>query len=196
MDKVFGPGPAQVRLVDQTGPDEAEDAIIRKGSKEQQETNLAKIRRRICTIEKIKLEGVIREIASLCVYNADGIPRDAVMLFEKFYAYSSAEEVSKELKNVEEHISEEIWDMVNAIDKDKFDEFLDQFSKMKRGNFESFRITFGNIFKKKLLTNIKTGNKENAKKYYCILQMFRTPVDNQLGDIELIARFHEYMEFK
>jgi DNA polymerase III gamma/tau subunit len=145
----------------------------------------------ICEEEKIELKDKIKEIAILCIQNADGIPRNVVMLFEKYYRSETVEEVAKNLKNVETYIPEELWDMVNALEKD-FVQFLLLFEKKKRGNYESFRITMGNIFKKKLLKAMIEKNNTKIDKYESVLQMFTIPVDNQLGDIELISRFSMY----
>jgi len=153
---------------------------------------LGQVIKNVADKEDIKLEGEVKEIAKLCIFNADGIPREAVMLFNKFHKYESAELVSKELKNIETHIPEEIWDLVKLLDNQKFSEFLKKFSEMKRGSYESFRITFGNIFKKKLLQSLIQDNEKSVLHYRKILEMFSAPVDNNLGDIELIHRFSTF----
>lgn len=158
---------------------------------------LATLIKRICEQEGIQIEGITKEIAKLCIENADGIPRNAIMLFDKFYKYNDAQEVAKEMKNIDEvYVEKEIWDMVNALDSNNFLTFIEEFSQMKRGNYESFRITMGNIFKKKLLKALQHTDVVSIDKYRKILQIFQQPVNNELGDIELIYRFGEYYDNK
>lgn len=147
----------------------------------------------ICKQEKIELDDKTKKIASLCIYHADGIPRDAIMSFAKFYRYESVEEVEKELKRYIGEISEEMWAMVNELDRKNYIKFIQLFKKMDRGNYDSFRIMFANVFKKKLMTAIEKDNKMDIEKYVNILQIFKDPVDRNLGDIELIWRFGEYL---
>jgi DNA polymerase III gamma/tau subunit len=150
---------------------------------------LGLILKNICEKEKIELTETIKKIGNLCIENADGIPRNVIMDFEKYYGYPSVEEVAAAMKNSGDYIPPEIWDLVNALEKD-FPTFLKLFSDTKRGNYESFRITMGNIFKKKLLNAMI--KQEPTEKLIIILSMFTESVDNQLGDIELIYRFSKY----
>lgn len=144
--------------------------------------------------EKIEFTDLVKEIAKLCIYNADGIPRNAIMMFEKFYRYTNIVDVTKELEIYEDKdIPEEIWGIINALDNGKLSDFINKFSLMKRGNFESFRITCANIFKKKLQKALIKEDKENIEKYIDIMSIFEQPVNNQLGDIELTARFGRYI---
>jgi len=150
---------------------------------------LGTILKTICDAEGIKLEGLTKEIARLCIFNAEGIPRDTLSLFNKFYQYKTIEEVQEDMKNVDGAVPKEIWPIINALDNNEIEEFIKLFSEMKRGNYESFRITFGNVFKKKLLKALSTQNINSVDKYTKILSMFAEPVDNNLGDIQLIYRF-------
>jgi len=138
--------------------------------------------------ENIKLENTVKDIAKLCVLNAEGIPRRAIMLFDKFRYYDDPSKVAKELENIDTFVPEEIWELVNALEND-FTKFLTLFSQKQEKNFESLRITMGNIFKKKLLFAMLKNDKEKITKYRSILEMFINPVDNQIGDIDLIWRF-------
>jgi len=151
----------------------------------------------ICEREKIDLtNSTIKAIAKLCIYKADGIPRDAIMLFNKFYQYLDEKEVEKILSSIHPDVPEELWDMVNALDAWDVTKFLDLFLKRKEGNWESFRITFGNLFKKKLLkAMIQTKGQDGAsiKKYRRIVGCFINPVHNNFGDMELIYRFSNHL---
>jgi len=154
---------------------------------------LAILIKRICEQEGIKIEGIIKKIAILCVKNSEGIPRNAIMLFDRFHQYTDIQAVADEMKNIDEiYVEQEIWDMVNALDSKNMIQFLKYFSEMKRGNYEGFRITMGNIFKKKLLKAMQKTDLTNIQKYIDILQIFNSPVNNELGDIELIYRFGKY----
>jgi len=138
--------------------------------------------------EKIELSEKVKEIAKLCIYNADGIPRNAVMSFNKFYRYNSIEDVKKEIEYSGEEESKEFYEMVKALENHKFDEFFMLFNDMQRGNFEGFRISMGNIFKKKVQNALINNNLKKALNDAVILTMFNSPVHNQLGDIELTYR--------
>lgn len=151
--------------------------------------DLGKIIKHICDNEGIKIEGVIKDIANLCIKNAEGIPRKAIMFFEKFYRYESAEEVAKNLKDVGDFMPEDFLPFIEAIKNKNTKEFISLFAKKKDKNYESFRITFGNICKKQLLYAIINGDKDKIKYFQMILEAFVKPVDNTLGDIELIYRF-------
>lgn len=143
--------------------------------------------------ENIVFTETIKAIATKCIYSADGIPREAVMLFERFYKYPDVESVAKELEDYEEKdIPEEIWTIISAFDKNELSEFYSKISMLKRGNFESFRITCGNIFKKKLIRALIEQNNKNITKYTNILSVFSSPVSNTIGDIEIIYRLGEF----
>ena len=144
----------------------------------------------ICEKEDIQIEGSVKEIATLCVVESRGIPRDAVMMFEKYYQRTDIEEVAKEMHG-SDSVDEEFWPIINALEKD-FVEFIRLFSEMKRGNYEGFRISLGNVFKKKALKAILANNEAGVIKCSRILQIFDKPVDNLIGDIELISRFTRY----
>jgi len=152
---------------------------------------LGMIIKNICDKEKIELKDTTREIAKICIMKANGIPRDAIMLFEKYYKYENIDDVKKDLEGAHLEVAEEYWPMVNALDKEDYTEFYTLFEKMPRGNYESFRIMFGNVFKKKLLKALIANSRTD--KYYSIMHVFSKPVDNQLGDIELITRFGKHL---
>lgn len=154
---------------------------------------LGLIIKRIADEEKVKLEGTVREIAKLCIDHAEGLPRKVTMLFNKFYKYESIEDVKKSIGYAGEDVPEEIWALVNAITKRDIATYLTLLNKMPRGNFESYRIMMGNIFKKKLFNLLVTEtNYDTYKNILEIFEMFSRPVDNTLGDIELMYRLGEY----
>ena len=154
---------------------------------------LGVILKNIAEKEGIKIENTVKDIAKLCILNAEGIPRRALMLFEKFYRYEKVEQVSKELENVDEYIPDDILELMKALESKDYCKFLKIFADRKEKQYESLRITLGNIFKKKLLYAMinRTPTSGDAKiiDYQNILSMFVQPVDNQIGDIELIYRF-------
>ncbi len=155
---------------------------------------IAEILKRIADAEGIKIEGEIKKIATLCVDNSDGIPRIAVMLFGKYYEYESAEKVALELKNAQGFIKPEIWDATKALESGDRVKFIELFETTQRGNYEQYRITMGHIYKKRMMNLLKNPviNKEKIEQCKEILSLFVLPVDNQLGDIELMFRFGRY----
>lgn len=151
---------------------------------------LGAIIKSICDQENIDLtKDSIKKIATLCIYKAEGVPRDAIMLFNKFYQYDDPKEVEKVLSSIDPNVPEELWEMVNALDKEDIHKFLTLFSQKKGGNWEGFRITFGNLFKGKLLRAMIAKDKNKIDHYSSVLSCFTHPVHNNFGDMELIYRF-------
>lgn len=146
------------------------------------------ILKNICEKEGIKLEGKTRDIAILCVENSEGIPRNAIMSFEKFYRYDDLESVKRELDQSGENIPDEWWPMVNALEKGDIKEFLVLYSKNIDSHFEGYRITMAHIFKKKVLKAMIDQSPQSVH-LSKVLQVFATPVDDIQGEAELIYRF-------
>lgn len=147
--------------------------------------------KKICALEEIEVDEKVSEIGRLCIADAQGIPRRAVMNFNKLYNYDDIDEVKKVLENTDDDVPEDFWKYPNALDAN-MTEFIKLFSKRTEKNYESFRIIMGHIFKKKAIRAMQNGNESDITKYNNILAMFDKPVDNQLGDIELISRFTSY----
>lgn len=155
--------------------------------------NLGIIIKNLCIKQNIAIEGIKKEIAIECIDNSEGIPRKVIMLFEKFYQYDDIKIVRNLIKGVEEEATE-FWDLINLLDQEDMPNFIDKFLILQRGNYESFRIVLGNVFKKKILIAIKKGDKHKVKNLMKKLEMFKDPVDNNLGDIELAYRFAKFYE--
>lgn len=152
---------------------------------------LAQIILKICEEEQIKLEGIIKDIARVCVQNADGIPRRAIMLFDTYKNYENIDIVLAEINRKDDSIPKEMWEYSSSIEKD-FIKFVEDFNKNYKGHYEQFRIVMGHIFKKKLMFAIQRKDRNTVLEYTNILRMFDKPVDDNLGDIELAQRFGEY----
>jgi len=152
---------------------------------------LGLIIKKICESENIDLDDRLKDIATLCINNSDGIPRKAIMYLNKFYNYDSVEQVAKEIEDSDIYIEEEFWKYPNALDKDPLS-FISLFKEKEDKNFESFRIIMSNIFKKRLLNALCKNEQEKIKKYSNILEIFSDPVDQHIGDAEIIRRFAKY----
>lgn len=154
---------------------------------------LGHIIKHICDTEKIKLEGLVKDIATLCIKNAEGIPRAATMHFHKFYQYEKLEDVVKEIEKTDDNVPEEFWPMINHLSNGDIKNFLELYQKNITGHFEGFRIVMGHIFKKKLLKAMIAKDKKEIIKYNHILSIFSKPVDDTQGDTELIYRFSNFV---
>ena len=141
--------------------------------------------------ENITVTDILREIARICIKASEGIPRRALMLFERFRNYEDPKEVQKELQLIgdEYEVDEDLLPMMKALESEDVAEFLTLLSEYKKGNYESLRIIMAQVFKKRLSNAVI--NKGNIDKYRKIMSVFSRPVDNQIGDIELIYRMSE-----
>jgi hypothetical protein len=152
--------------------------------------DLASIIKKIIAAEKIEVTDTLRSIAKLCIKSSGGIPRKVVMLFEKYYQYASLEEVEKDLSfTYGEEIDGDLLPMMKALDAENVVEFVTLFSEYTKGNWESLRIILGQVYKKRLMKSIIGQQSNKIEWYRSVLGCFSRPVDNQLGDIELVSRF-------
>lgn len=149
---------------------------------------LALIIKEIIKNEKINVTDVLRNIAKAVISAADGIPRRAVMLFDKYYTCPTEKEVLERLNEGTEEIDDDILPMIKCLDKLDIAGYVTELQNYKGNkNYESIRIVLGQIYKKKAAQDII----KKEQRYGIILSMFVHPVDSQLGDIELIYRAYD-----
>ena len=145
--------------------------------------------KRICEEEGIVVDERIKKIGNLCLKEADGIPRKAVKLFDKFHTYKNLDDVISVIGVYDEETPNEILAMAKALDNKDLSAFIAELKSSPRKNFEGYRIAIGNIFKNKVAVAISSG--KDLDYLVGVLRAFSTPVDNYVGDIELIARIGE-----
>ena len=156
---------------------------------------LAIILKSIIAAEEINITDLQREIAKLCIKNSDGIPRRAIMMFERFKDHTDLEFVKKEIEYNPEGLEEEFIPMIVALENNDIAEFCKiafayegKTGSVYKGKWETLRIKLGHTFKKKLYYAIINNNKEKTKQCYKLLDIFAESVDNTHGDVQLLHR--------
>lgn len=151
---------------------------------------LALILKMVIAGEGLILTEIQREIAKICIRNAEGIPRRVLMLFEKLLGYPDVKSAEDTLRlTASEEVDEDIIPMLKALDNNDITGFLELFAEYSKGNWESFRIMMGRIYSKKLLNSMISRDESRKILYKKIVSVFVDPVDNILGNIDLIYRF-------
>lgn len=142
--------------------------------------------------EGIIIKDLIKEIAILCIENSDGIPRNAVMKFNKFYNYTSIEDVKSELNIYDESDTNELWEFVNLIEKQDFSRFCSLYNEQReeqKNLHNKISTIIGNTFKKKLMNAIIQKNTKNIDYYTMILEEFQEPLSSDMfGEISFIKK--------
>ena len=153
--------------------------------------NLGKLIKHICDEEKIDFNTTVQEIATECIYHAEGVPRNAVMTFQKYYQYKNVDEVKKFLKSMEETVPEEMWPFINALESKSLKSAIEAYQALsieEKFVHAKLSVLIANVFKKKLL-NEMIGTGTNVSYYTSILTFFGTPLDSDIfGEIEFIRR--------
>lgn len=132
--------------------------------------------------ENIDWTDTRKEIGRMIVSEVQGVPRDAIMAFERLHNMSSVEEARKALGRIQEE-SEPMFELFKAVLRYDFDGMV---NCLPTGpGFESVRIAIG-----RMLAN-KARREKNKERYGLMLQFFTDPVDDRLGDIQLIDSFYK-----
>lgn len=147
--------------------------------KEINDRHIALILKDISEKEKIEWTEPLKEIGRLIVQESDGIPRRAVMLFEKLKDYIDVEEARKAIGIIIEE-DESLYPLFLAVLKGDLDGMIDN---LPDENYESVRIAISRM----LVNKIKKG--QSRIKYSLMLSHFLEPIDDRLGDVNLIWQF-------
>lgn len=156
---------------------------------------LGQILKTIIAAEEIEITDTRREIAKLCIKGAEGIPRRAIMMFERFKDYTDLAFVQKEIDINPEALEEEFIPMIIALENNNIAEFCriafgyeNKTPSIYKGKWETLRIKLGYTFRKKLYYAIINNKTDKIITYRKILEVFVDSVDNTHGDLELIYR--------
>jgi len=137
--------------------------------------------------EVIKFTEPLKQICRFILSEAKGVPREALLLFESLKDCTNLEEAQTKIHGFTDN-DPKIYNLVQNLITKNYDKIIETFQLLPQTNFESCRIVIAKIIYKFIL---REKNIEKRDYLFSIYSHFIKPVDNQIGNIELLYRFWE-----
>jgi len=142
--------------------------------------------------EHITFTDTLKQICKFILQESKGVPREALILFESLKDCTSLETAQVKIHGFQDE-DPKIFEFIKVLITRNYDQIIKTFQELPQTNYESLRIAIARILKKFIF---KENNLEKREKLFNLYMFFRYPVDNTIGDIELLCRFWELKETK